>query len=153
MEIPDTLSFLLGRWSVHRSITDHRSGNRGWFAGSGTFVMVETEVGDSRARRARYHETGALGFGAHTGPASRRLEYVRAGDGTVTINFADGRPFVDLDLRSGHWRSVHPCGEDRYETATTVRSPDLVEERWIVRGPTKSYDALTSLTRVSRAGG
>lgn len=148
MEISDTFSFLVGRWRIHRSITDHRSGNRGSFTGGGTFVVVDTEASGPRARRARYDETGMVSFGAHTGPASRQLEYIAANAGAVSINFADGRPFVDLDLRRGHWRSVHPCADDCYEITTTVQSPDVLEERWAVRGPTKSYDAVTSLTRI-----
>jgi hypothetical protein len=30
-----------------------------------------------------------------------------------------------------------------------VSSPDVVEERWSVHGPTKSYEAVTTLTRIT----
>jgi hypothetical protein len=58
--------------------------------------------------------------------------------------------YVDLDLRSGTWRSLHPCAEDHYEIVTVVRSPDEVEERWRVRGPAKDYEAVTMLRRLDR---
>jgi hypothetical protein len=65
------------------------------------------------------------------------------------IYFVDGRPFVDLDLRTGAWRSAHVCDEDRHEIATLVRSRDVVEERWRVRGPATDFEATTIHTRMS----
>jgi Family of unknown function (DUF6314) len=62
--------------------------------------------------------------------------------------FSDGRPFVDLDLSTGAWRSVHRCGDDLQEIATLIRSPDSMEERWLVQGPVTHYEATTVLTRV-----
>jgi hypothetical protein len=62
--------------------------------------------------------------------------------------FLDGRPFVELDLVGGKWRSVHVCGDDRYEIATAVCSNDMVRERWQVTGPEKDYDAVTTLSRL-----
>jgi hypothetical protein len=67
---------------------------------------------------------------------------------TVMVYFTDGRPFVDLDLRTGAWQSNHLCGDDRYEIATFVRSRNIVQERWGVQGPTTDYDAVTTLLRV-----
>lgn len=98
--------------------------------------------------RARYDEQGELHFGAHVGPASRRLGYTRLSTGAAMLHFVDGRPFVDLDLRSGAWRSAHSCGDDLYEIATIVRSSAVVQENWRVTGPGKGYDAVTTLVRV-----
>ena len=64
------------------------------------------------------------------------------------LYLTDGTPFVDLDLRSGTWRSVHLCGEDHHEIVTVARSLGEVEERWRVRGPTTNYDAVAILRRV-----
>jgi hypothetical protein len=147
MEIPDTVGFLLGTWDVDRSIADHRSLVSGSFRGTAV-VAAEPRPGPGGGSRARYEETGELRFGSHAGPASRRLEYAAARDGgAVSVRFADGRPFVDLDLGGGRWQAVHQCGADRYELTTVVRSHDVVEERWRVRGPAKDYDAVTTLTR------
>jgi hypothetical protein len=147
VEILDTLAFLLGSWSLERSIEDHRSGTRGSFSGSATLVWAGAEPGLASVRRARYDEAGELRFGAHTGPASRHLEYARQDGAAVMIYFADGRPFTDLDLRGGAWSTVHDCDEDRYEITTILRSDRVVEERWRVRGPSLSYDAITTLMR------
>jgi Family of unknown function (DUF6314) len=144
MKIVDTLNFLLGQWTLERFLTDHRSGINGRFEGSVTIAGALSGHGP----RAHYDETGILRFGSHRGPAARRLELVRLESTVVMLHFADGKPFVDLDLRSGTWRSIHPCGEDHYETVTVVRSPDEVEEHWRVRGPTQDYDAVAILRRL-----
>ncbi len=143
-QIADTLSFLLGQWDLSRSIQDHRSGTHGLF--SGRAVLTAT------AGRARYDEEGELSYGAHHGPASRHLEYARLDDASVFLYFSNGRPFVDLDLRTGAWRSTHDCGADRYEIETVVRSDRVVHEYWRVRGPDTSYDAVTTLLRSGPSG-
>jgi hypothetical protein len=148
MEVVDTLSFLLGTWTLERSITDHRAGTHGRFEGNATFAGEPSGNNAADGGRAHYDEVGTLRFGIHTGPASRSLEYVRLESAIVMLCFADGNPFVDLDLRSGSWRSVHHCRKDRYEIVTTVQSPSEVEERWRVKGPTKDYGAVAILRRV-----
>jgi hypothetical protein len=171
MQIADTLGFLLGEWQVTRSIDDRRQGVTGWFEGTasfegtawfegtasfeGTAWFGETPDGDQAppgrgggpGSRARYLESGELHLGSHTGLARRRLECRRLHDLAVMLHFSDGRPFVDLDLRSGAWRSDYLCGEDRYQLSTVVHSRDVVRERWRVEGPTKDYEAVTTLTR------
>lgn len=148
MEIVDTFTFLLGRWTLERFVTDHRSGMDGRFEGSVVIAEAHTDQNHPFDRRACYDETGTLHFGGHVGTASRRLELVRLEHGAVMLYFADGQPFVDLDFRSGTWRSVHPCGEDHHEVVTVARSLDLVEEHWRVRGPTEDYGAVAILRRL-----
>jgi hypothetical protein len=148
MKIVDTLSFLLGQWSLERLLTDHRSGTDGRFEGSVTIVEAPSGSSAGFGVRAHYDETGTIRFGNYEGPASRSLELVRQESAVVMLYFTDGKPFVDLDLRSGTWRSTHPCGEDHYEIFTVVRSLNEVEEHWRVRGPTEDYDAVTTLRRL-----
>lgn len=147
MEIRSTLDFLVGTWKVDREIEDHRSRTPGSFRGTATVVAVEPGQHRSGERRAHYDEAGQLYFGTHSAPAARRLEYVTGDGDLVQVRFADGRPFIDLDLRSGKWQAIHQCGADRYELTTIVRSPGVVEEHWHVQGPAKDYDAVTTLTR------
>jgi hypothetical protein len=137
--IEDTLAFLLGEWKLARTLDDHRSGALGTFSG---VAMVS---GDGAA--AGYVEEGEIHWGAHAGPAFRRLELERTAAGSVLMRFSDGRPYVELDLRSGSWRAVHDCGADRYEIETVVRDGGMLEERWRVVGPAKDYSAVTTLTR------
>ena len=148
MEIPDTLGFLLGTWELIRSYTDHRSQAASSFQGQAVLAMDAT----AGAGRAWYEETGQLSLGSHRGPASRSLEYLRRPDGTVMLYRPGRQPYVDLDLASGAWDAVHPCGADRYEISTIVRSRDVVQEYWRVRGPDKDYTAVTTLRRVPTAG-
>jgi hypothetical protein len=147
MEISDTLGFLLGTWEVSRSYTDHRSGTASTFQGQAMLVSEATDGPE----RARYEETGRLRVGSHQGPAHRSLEYERRPGGTVMLYRPGRQPYVELDLTSGAWDVVHPCGADRYEISTVVRSRDLVQEYWRVQGPEKDYSAVTALRRVSRA--
>jgi Family of unknown function (DUF6314) len=148
MKVVDTLNFLLGQWALERFFTDHRSGTDGRFEGSATVTPSSSGLGAGVGPRAHYEEVGTVYFGRHEGPASRSLELVRRESGVVMLYFTDGKPFVDLDLRSGEWRSAHPCGEDHYEILTLVRSPSEIEEHWRVRGPTEDYDAVATLRRL-----
>ena len=146
VHVADTFDYLLGRWSVHRSLV-HRDGQAGTFVGTGAFTAVAGV--DESARRARYQEAGSLRFGELSGQATRRLDYV-AGTrgGPVAVLFGDGRLFIEVDLTAGSSTAHHRCGEDDYEITIRVLSAGVVEERWRVRGPAKAYDALTTLIRL-----
>ncbi|MGO8859606.1 MAG: DUF6314 family protein [Acidimicrobiales bacterium] len=148
MEIVDTLGFLRGTWAIARSIEDHRTGTRGSFKGTATLTEVPIGCRVALEARAHYAEVGELHFGTHTGQARRTLEYRQLDDMTVMVYFANGRPFVDLDLSTGAWQSNHLCGDDRHEIATFVRSSNIVQERWRVQGPMTNYEAITIHTRM-----
>jgi hypothetical protein len=154
MRVEDTFGFLLGGWSLRRSIEDHRNGSRIDFSGTAEVVELAGERPGERAGvrpgRARYHEHGSVITPAHHGPAERTLLYDRS-DAGLRVSFADGRPFIDLDLSSGSWRAEHPCVADLYELTFTVLDADRIEERWLVRGPRWDYEALTVWQRVSPA--
>lgn len=152
MEVLDTLGFLLGRWKVSRSIEDHLNSIRGSFEGTARLTGVPFDGNPYPQTRARYEEAGEVSFGSHVGAARRSLDYHRMDDVAVMLHFSDGRPFVDLDLRTGAWQSRHLCGDDRYQIATLVMSRNVVQERWRVQGPTKDYDAVTTLTRSTEPG-
>ena len=146
--IVDTLGFLLGTWRIARSIEDHQTGTRGSFEGTATLTEAPIGCKATLEARAHYDEAGELRFGTYTGQAHRSLEYRQLHDVTVMLYFADGRPFVDLDLSTGAWQSNHLCGDDRYEIATLLRSRNIVQERWRVQGPMTNYEAITIHTRV-----
>ena len=144
MEIPDTLGFLLGTWALRRSYADHRSGTTAAFHGQAGLAADSAAVPD----RAQYEETGWMCLGSHRGTARRSLEYVRRPGGAAVLYRPGRQPYVDLDLTSGAWDAIHPCGADRYEVSTVVRSRDVVQEYWRVQGPAKDYTAVTTLRRV-----
>lgn len=149
MDVDNTLVFLLGRWSIHRSLV-HGGGACGTFTGVGVLAARPCSDVSPRRRWAHYEETGNLRFGTYSGSATRQLDYAAGPEGrSVAISFCDGRPYIDLDLTAGSWTARHPCAADLYEISTRVISSDLVEECWRVRGPTKSYDAVTTMTRLA----
>lgn len=149
--VEDTLGFLVpaaasSTWRIARVVEDHLDGSTATFQGSAGFRFDRSAEG--RLGLALYEEDGELCLGKYHGHSRRCLEYLDRGDGTAEVRFADGRHFVDLDLRSGSYSSLHLCGEDRYEIHSVVRSLDHMEERWLVSGPSKEYEAVTTLHRV-----
>jgi Family of unknown function (DUF6314) len=139
-----SLDFLLGSWSVERSISDSLSGDVGTFHGTATFMRD-----DDNDARVCFHESGVVRFGDYSGQANRRL-FLSLGSGSVIdVSFADGHHFIDLDLREGRSSDHHQCQNDGYEVTTVVRSDDLIEERWRVVGPAKDYEAVTFMTRMT----
>lgn len=146
MEIVDTLGFLLGSWQVERRIEDHRVGICGSFRGVATFARHGTDA-PGLTQKLRFHEVGELRFGLFSGPCERRLEYVQQEGTGVQVLFANGRPFIDVDFSRGRSATTHHCGRDLYEISHFVRSGDVLEETWRVRGPMKDYEATTAMIR------
>jgi Family of unknown function (DUF6314) len=149
MRIQDTLGFLLGTWALSRSYADHRSGAHGTFNGQAVLALITPAGTDPALERARYEEAGQLCLGSYLAPAARRLEYRRRPGGTLMTYRPGGEPFVPVDLASGTWQAGYPCGGDQYEIRVVVRSADVVEESWRVRGPAKDYTAVATLSRVA----
>lgn len=149
MVIDDTLNFLCGSWQIEREIDDELTGARSQFIGVADIVPVEIPPPSSVIASALYLEHGTLTVGTHKGPAARRLEMHRNSSDGVDLFFQDGRLFVELNLRVGHWESSHQCANDCYRMATTVQSSELLEERWFVTGPAKRYRAATIMKRLA----
>jgi hypothetical protein len=148
VQTADTLAFLLGTWDLTRTIEDHRSGTCGQLEGQATLVDTGSGGTSLACERARYEESGELRFGTRVTRTSRSLVYERLGDAAVMLRFADGSPFVDLNLQSGEWCTAQHCGDDLYELATTLCSENVVQERWRVTGPSKDYVAVTTRKRL-----
>ncbi|MEV4440362.1 DUF6314 family protein [Streptomyces sp. NPDC049577] len=131
--VPDTLAYLAGRWTVTRALEDLSTGATGRFLGT-----ADIQPSDDGAR-ALLVEDGELVWAATANRAGRTLRLLPRPDGTAEVTFADGRPFHDLDLRSGRWAVHHPCGRDRYEGVFTVVSPHEWRVRWRTVGPAKDH--------------
>ncbi|MFD1662173.1 DUF6314 family protein [Streptomyces caeni] len=67
--------------------------------------------------------------------------------GTARVRFADGRPFHDLDLTTGHQVAEHPCAADLYRGGFTVYDADRRRTVWRVGGPAKDLVLTTGYTR------
>ncbi|MFI7414496.1 DUF6314 family protein [Streptomyces sp. NPDC049627] len=139
--VPDVLTYLAGSWRVERSVRDLASGEAGEF--SGTTVFGPTDDGGLLHR-----ESGTFVWQGAARPAERTLRFLPgATPGTADVRFADGRPFHDLDLRSGRHIADHPCSADLYRGEFTVRDADRWRTVWRVRGPAKDLVLTTDYAR------
>ncbi|MEU9125222.1 DUF6314 family protein [Streptomyces sp. NPDC048506] len=138
--VPDVAAYLRGSWRIERTVHDLRAGAEGGFRGTAAFRPAA--AGDAGERTvpagALLHiESGRLTWSGTDYPAHRVLHLCPRSDGTAEVRFADGRPFHDLDLRTGRWTAVHPCAEDRYEGTFTAVAAGAWHLEWRVAGPAK----------------
>ncbi len=135
--VSDLRAYLLGGWSLDRTLLDRGTGSRGRFTGVAGF----TGTGDGGLH---YREHGTMtwtpaGAQPFTGPASR--EYLlRPADRPDSLDmfFPDGRPFhrmsfADLTSQDRHW-----CDPDTYRVSYTVIGPEEFRYSWDVTGPAKN---------------
>ena len=129
----DLPAWLIGRWSVARTIND----GAGAFTGEATF----TADGD---RDTVWHETGWLRLEGYRGEAHRTLLIGPGLDhGTWQVRFDDGRPFHPLDIGDGRCEVRHRCGPDVYDGVYAVGGADALSVCWRVTGPGRR-DAIVS---------
>ncbi|MBH1933269.1 hypothetical protein I5Q34_03020 [Streptomyces sp. AV19] len=131
--VPDAVAYLTGRWAVERELLDLRTDSAGTFRGTARFERA------GAGGRVLHVEDGELRWGGTAVDAGRTLGLAPGPDGTAAVTFADGRPFHDLDLRTGRWTVRHPCAADRYDGTFTVVSPDEWHLRWRTTGPAKDH--------------
>ncbi|MGW1377784.1 DUF6314 family protein [Streptomyces sp. NPDC002446] len=147
--VADVAAYLAGRWSIERTVCDLRAGAEGRFRGTAGFRP--DAAGEPSAGEGLLHsEEGLLTWGGTTSPASRTLRLRPRPDGTAEIDFADGRPFHDLDLRTGRWTAVHPCSQDRYAGTFTAVAQDEWHLEWRVTGPAKDQLLRSVYRRIQR---
>ncbi|WP_030661779.1 DUF6314 family protein [Streptomyces rimosus] len=133
---PDAAAYLAGWWTIDRTVADVRTGTQGTFHGTAHYHPENPGAGTAPVP-LRHIEEGHLTWNGTTTPATRTLRLHPRPDGTAAITFADGRPFHDLDLRTGHWTTRHPCAADLYEGEFTVVSEGEWHLTWRVGGPAK----------------
>ena len=142
---PDVLAYLAGRWLVQRSARDLAGGDEGRFEGTTVFSPLD-------GGGLLHHESGTFTWQGVPRPAERTLRFLPdATPGTADVRFADGRPFHDLDLTTGHWVADHPCSADLYRGEFTAYDADHWRTVWRVRGPDKDLLLTTDYTRTPGA--
>ena len=139
LPVNDLRSYLTGGWTLKRAIREGRWRQEGDFEGEAEF----TPLGDGLA----YREAGRMRLGDYDGRATRCYLFDFAFSYLAKVSFEDGRPFHDLDLRSGRDEVFHLCGRDRYAGVFQAIDPDTWSVRWRVEGPHK---ALRIESRYSR---
>ncbi|MFE7766731.1 DUF6314 family protein [Streptomyces sp. NPDC057438] len=141
LPVHDALAYLSGGWRVLRSVRDLTSGAEGVFTGRTVFSPLNDGG-------LLHRETGTFVWQGVPRPAERTLRFLPGSTpGAVDVRFGDGRPFHDLDLTTGHWRTDHPCAADLYRGEFEVHGEDHWRTRWRVGGPAKDQLLVTDLTR------
>ena len=148
----DLRAYLLGSWTVDRTMLEKSTGARGTFTG----VVRFTPTADGGLR---LREEGTVAWAPvpggpagtpFTGPASR--EYLlRPSDGapeTMDMFFPDGRPFHRMGFGPQSSQDRHWCDPDTYRVRYTRTGPDEFRYQWDVTGPAKDQ-LLSSVLRRS----
>ncbi|MEU4875358.1 DUF6314 family protein [Streptomyces sp. NPDC021608] len=140
--VSDVLAHLAGTWRTERSVHDLASGDTGTFTGTTVFSPLD---GGGLLHR----ESGTFAWRGVARPAERTLRFLPAATpGAADVRFADGRPFHDVDLRTGRHTADHPCAADLYRGEYTVSDADRWRTVWRVAGPAKDLLLRTDYTRV-----
>jgi hypothetical protein len=145
----DLRAYLLGSWTVARTLLDRSTGIRGSFTG----VVRFTETPDGGLR---FREEGTVAWASvpgapagtpFSGPASREylLRPTESPD-TMDMSFPDGRPFHRMGFGPQSHRDQHWCDPDSYRVQYTWTGPDEFSYQWDVTGPAKDQ-LLTSVLR------
>ncbi|GGW19483.1 hypothetical protein GCM10018980_56300 [Streptomyces capoamus] len=139
--VPDVLAHLAGRWRVERAVRDLAGGAEGHFTGTTVF-------GPLADGGLLHEESGTFTWQGTARPATRTLRFLPGPTpGRADVRFADGRPFHELDLTTGHWIAGHPCAADFYRGEFTVRDADRWRTVWRVGGPAKDLVLTTDYVR------
>ena len=143
----DLRSYLLGSWSVDRTLWDRSADSRGTFTGVATFIGMDD--GALRFREVGTVHWAAPGGEPFTGPAQR--EYVlRASDrpDTLEVYFRDGRPFHRMSFVPADDSELHWCDPDTYRVKYSLVSRDEYRYSWDVSGPAKDLLLESILRRI-----
>jgi hypothetical protein len=148
----DLRAYLLGSWSVDRTLLDRAAGTRGTFTG-----VVRFTAGNGDDGGLRFHEEGTVAWtsinGApFTGPASRDY-LLRPADtpDVLAMHFPDGRPFHRMGFGELSNSDEHWCDPDTYRVSYTMLGPDEFRYSWDVTGPAKDQLLESVLRRLGPA--
>ncbi|WP_369212103.1 DUF6314 family protein [Streptomyces flavofungini] len=148
--VPDALAHLAGVWDVTRTVVDLGDGFEGRFVGTTVFSALPAPDEGGLL----HHESGTFTWRGVARPAERTLRFLPGDEpGTARVEFADGRFFHGLDLRTGTHTVDHPCARDLYSGAFEVYDADRWRSRWRVGGPAKDLLLVTDYVRGPGSGG
>jgi hypothetical protein len=143
----DLRAYLLGSWSVERTLWDRSTDARGTFTG-----VVHFSPNDDGG--LAFHEEGTMRWptptgGTFTGPASRNyiLNPTDSPD-AMDMVFPDGRPFHRMSFRDKASQDKHWCDPDTYRVTYELRGPDGFSYSWDVHGPRKNQFLESVLRRL-----
>jgi hypothetical protein len=152
------LSYLLGSWTLTKTLTYSRGGRSGTWSGEATFAPLADTL-----QVLAYEETGiaTLEPSMETFEARHALLYDCSADDRVEVFFdeatkrddpvdimAGKRFFHSIDLSSPERPFKHPCGPDMYYGRLLCTSSDLFVLDWRVEGPRKLGRVVSRFRRV-----
>ncbi len=144
----DLRAYLVGDWSVDRTLLDRATGSRGTFTGVVRFT--ETNDGGLRFREDGTVQWNPAGGTSFAGPASREyLLRAAATPDAMDMFFPDGRPFHRIGFGGQDHRDTHWCDPDTYRVEYTKLGPDEFHYRWDVTGPAKDLLLESALHRTA----
>lgn len=144
--VADLFGYLAGSWTIGRDVTCLRTRTHGRFEG-------ELRCDREPAGSLLMHERGTLNWSGVRREAFRTTRAVATGEpGVAEVCFEDGRPFHDLDLRTGDWTAVHHCGADTYRGSFAVADSNTWTVVWRVHGPDKELRLASRLVRIVSPG-
>ncbi|MEU7645660.1 DUF6314 family protein [Streptomyces huasconensis] len=151
--VAEVLAHLVGEWRVTRTVRDLTDGSEGRFTGTTLFSPLPTPPPLTASEKGGllHHEAGTFTWHGVARPAERTLRFLPgAAPGTARVEFADGRFFHDLDLRTGRHETDHSCAADLYRGEFEVYDADHWRTRWRVGGPAKDLLLVTEYVRAAQ---
>ncbi|WP_232083433.1 DUF6314 family protein [Arthrobacter sp. SO5] len=158
----DLRGYLLGIWTVERTLLDRANGTRGTFTGVVSFTPlgggdVQHGTDGPHDGGLRLHEEGTISWTSFTGkpftgPATR--DYLLRGTEspeTMDMFFPDGRPFHRMGFGAQDCLAQHWCDPDTYRVSYARTGADEFRYRWDVTGPAKDQ-VLDSVLRRRHPG-
>jgi hypothetical protein len=94
-----------------------------------------------------YHETGTLTLDAGAKFQAERSYLWDADGSTITVRFADGKPFHAFTPDGSAQGTSHLCGADWYNVTYDFTAWPAWSATWIVTGPRKDYTSVTHYNR------
>ena len=151
------LSYLLGSWTLTKTLTYSRGGRSGSFRGEATFAPLAGSL-----QVLAYEETGiaTLEPSMETFEARHALLYDCSDNDRVDVFFDEAtkrdpaavmtgkRFFHSIDLSRPERPFEHPCGPDMYYGRLLCTSSDLFVLDWRVEGPRKLGRIVSRFRRV-----
>jgi hypothetical protein len=158
--------YLRGDWRLTKSMDYVLGGKTGTFSGGASFAPLQHKGHNALLA---YAEEGEMTLGSASFNSYKRLLWDFGGGDCAKVFFDDaleGREDPAMVIEGARFFhditftpegelvfSAHPCGPDVYRGEMSCHSPDAFTLRWVVTGPRKDGDIVSSFSRRDRDRG
>jgi len=136
-------ALFLQRWRIHRHIADTHEKRTWSVTGHAEFVPLASSS-------ARYFESVTLTDEARSMHATRAYRYHARASRELHIEFDDGSPFCSFVFADSRATAEHQCAQDRYRGWMELVGAQRWTTRWLIDGPDKLIEILTTYTADTR---